>query len=74
MVFVISACASPFLGFMVDKVGKNVLWGKITHYDQMLLIDYQFTIQAHQMYMTGELILLKWLLINVGFYQLIILT
>ena len=27
VVFIISACASPFLGFMVDKVGKNVLWG-----------------------------------------------
>lgn len=26
VVFIISACASPFLGFMVDKVGKNVLW------------------------------------------------
>jgi len=26
VVFIISACASPFLGFMVDKVGKNVFW------------------------------------------------
>ncbi|XP_020611830.1 major facilitator superfamily domain-containing protein 1-like [Orbicella faveolata] len=26
VVFIISACASPFLGFMVDRVGKNVFW------------------------------------------------
>ena len=28
VVFIISACASPFLGFMVDRVGKNVFWGE----------------------------------------------
>nr|XP_058971250.1 major facilitator superfamily domain-containing protein 1-like isoform X2 [Pocillopora verrucosa] len=26
VVFIISACASPFLGFMVDRVGKNIFW------------------------------------------------
>ena len=28
VVFIISACASPFLGFMVDRVGKNIFWGE----------------------------------------------
>ena len=32
VVFIISACASPFLGFMVDKVGKNVFWGEYIKY------------------------------------------
>lgn len=28
LVYIISAVASPFLGFAVDKTGFNVMWGE----------------------------------------------
>ena len=28
LVYIISAAASPFLGFAVDKTGFNVMWGE----------------------------------------------